>query len=72
MIRSWYEVRKKDMMLLFMFLYLLGAGRGEGGKDGTSLLANVGCDGRSSKKDLLDMSVALLHAHRFVYFEIIF
>lgn len=52
------------MMLVFVFFYLLGAGRGEGGKDGTSLLANVGCDGRSSKKDLQDMSVALLHAHR--------
>ena len=53
-------------MLVFVFFYLLGGGKGEGGgsKDGTSLLANVGCDGRSSKKDLLDMSVALLHAHR--------
>ena len=30
------------------------------------VLANVGCDGRSGKKELMDMSVALLHAHRSV------
>ncbi len=52
--------------MLLLLLLLAVEGRGEGGKDSTSLLANVGCDGRSGKKELLDMSVALLHAHRLV------
>ena len=32
--------------MLVLLLLLVVEGRGEGGKDSTSLLANVGCDGR--------------------------
>jgi hypothetical protein len=51
------------MIWLALVLVMVGRGRGEG-KDSSSLLATVGCDGRTGKKELLDMSVALLHAHR--------
>ncbi len=52
--------------MLVVLVVVVGAGgaRGEG-RDSTSLLATVGCDGRTGKKELLDMSVALLHAHRY-------
>jgi hypothetical protein len=47
-------------------LLLLGVLPGGGRADTSgSLLATVGCDGRTGKKELLDMSVALLHAHRY-------
>jgi hypothetical protein len=53
------------MWLLVVVVLLVGAGGAWGeGRDSTSLLATVGCDGRTGKKELLDMSVALLHAHR--------
>jgi hypothetical protein len=51
------------MWLLLVVVVGTGGAWGEG-RDSTSLLATVGCDGRTGKKELLDMSVALLHAHR--------
>ena len=51
--------------LVVVMVVVVGRGRGEGSRDSSSsLLATVGCDGRTGKKELLDMSVALLHAHR--------
>ncbi len=56
------------MWLLLVVVVGAGGARGEG-RDSTSLLATVGCDGRTGKKELLDMSVALLHAHRLENFD---
>ena len=44
--KTFFVKDARESMMLVLLLLLVVEGRGEGGKDSTSLLANVGCDGR--------------------------